>query len=175
MSFLYPLLLGGLAAAAAPVLLHLLLQQQPKLIRFPAFRFLAQNQRTNQRKLRLRHWLLLAARILLIIVVCLALSRPTVFSERLNLASEQATAVVLLFDTSASMEYRAGGRTSLELAVQKAQELLNQLPDGSPVAILDSAEPGGIWYRSISQARDHLREWRTNAANGPLTSRMGEV
>jgi hypothetical protein len=175
MSFLYPLLLGGLAAAAAPVLLHLLLRQQPRLIKFPAFRFLVQNQRTNQRKLRLRHWLLLAARILLIIIVCLALSRPTVFSERLNLVGERPTAVVLLFDTSASMEYRAGGKSSLELAIQKAQELIAELPDGSPIAILDSAEPGASWYRGVAQASERLRELKPRPANGPLTSRLGEA
>ena len=175
MSFLYPLLLGGLAAAAAPVLLHLLLRQQPKLIKFPAFRFLVQNQRTNQRKLRVRNWLLLAARMLLIIIVCLALSRPTVFSERLNLVGERPTAVVLLFDNSMSMDYRAGGKSSLEMAVQKAQELINELPDGSPIAILDSAEPGGSWYRSAAQAGERLRELKARPANGPLTSRLGEA
>jgi hypothetical protein len=175
MSFLYPLLLGGLAAAAAPVLLHLLLRQQPKLIKFPAFRFLAQNQRTNQRKLRLRNLLLLAARILLIVLVCLALTRPTIFSERLNLVGERPAAVVLLFDTSVSMEYRAGGKTSLELAVQNAQELLNDLPEGSRVAILDSALPGGDWFPSVNLAREHLHSLKPSPANGPLTSRLGEA
>ena len=175
MSFLYPLLLGGLAAAAAPVLLHLLLRQQPKLVKFPAFRFLAQNQRTNQRKLRLRNLLLLVARILLIALVCLALSRPTIFSERLNLVGERPAAVVLLIDTSVSMEYRSGGKSSLELAVQKAQELINDLPEGSPIAIVDSAEPGGTWFQSSSLACDHLRSLQVRPANGPLTSRLSEA
>ncbi len=175
MSFLYPLLLGGLAAAAAPVLLHLLLKQQPKLVKFPAFRFLAQNQRTNRRKLRLRNLLLLLARVLLIVLVCLALSRPTVFSERLNLVGERPAAVVLLFDNSVSMEYRSGGKSSLELAVQKAKELIDDLPDGSPIAIIDSGTPGGTWFQSATLAREHLRSLKVIPANGPLTSRLSEA
>ncbi len=175
MSFLYPLLLGGLAAAAAPVLLHLLLKQQPKLVKFPAFRFLAQNQRTNQRKLRLRNLLLLLARILLIALVCLALSRPTIFSERLNLVGERPAAVVLLFDTSVSMEYRTGGKSSLELAVQKAKELIDDLPEGSPIAIIDSGTPGGTWFQSPTLAREHLQSLKVSPANGPLTSRLSEA
>ncbi|HEV8059630.1 MAG TPA: vWA domain-containing protein [Gemmataceae bacterium] len=175
MSFLYPLLLGGLAAAAAPVLLHLVLKQQPKLVKFPAFRFLAQNQRTNQRKLRLRNLLLLLARMLLIALVCLALSRPTVFSERLNLVGERPAAVVLLFDTSVSMEYRTGGKSSLELAVQKAKELIDDLPEGSPIAIINSGTPGGTWFQSATLAREHLQSLKVSPANGPLTSRLSEA
>jgi hypothetical protein len=102
------------------------------------------------------------------------LTRPTIFSERLNLVGERPAAVVLLFDTSASMEYRSGGRSSLELAVQKAQELINDLPEGSPIAIIDSAEPGGAWFQSATLAREHLQALKARPANGPLTSRLSE-
>jgi hypothetical protein len=61
MSFVYPLLLGGLVLAGILILIHLIMQQKPKRLPFPAFRFLLQKHRTNQRKLRLRHLLLLAA------------------------------------------------------------------------------------------------------------------
>jgi hypothetical protein len=93
----------------------------------------------------------------------------------LNLVGERPAAVVLLFDTSVSMEYRAGGKSSLELAVQKAQELINDLPEGSPIAIIDSAEPGGAWYQSATLAREHLQSLKVSPVNGPLTSRLGEA
>jgi Aerotolerance regulator N-terminal len=175
MGFLYPLLLGGMVAAGAPVLLHLLLKQQPKRVRFPAFLFLAQNKKTNQQKLRLRNLLLLAARVLLIALVCLALTRPTLFSARLNIVGDQPAAVVLLIDTSPSMEYRAGGKSSLELAVQKAKELIDDLPDGSSIAIVDSAEPGGSWFPTPTLANAHLKTLQIHVANGPVTSRLNEA
>src|SRR5438046_10593617 len=102
MTFVHPLLLGGLLLAGVPILLHLIMKQKPKHLPFPAFRFLLQKHRTNQRTLRLRHLLLLALRVLLITAVCLALARPTLFSERLNLSSEPPLALVLLCYTSYS-------------------------------------------------------------------------
>ncbi|HXG11891.1 MAG TPA: BatA domain-containing protein, partial [Gemmataceae bacterium] len=104
MTFIHPLLLTGLLLVGIPVLIHLIMQQKPKRLPFPAFRFLLQKHRTNQRRLRLRHLLLLALRMLLIVLICLALARPRLFSERIGLGSERPVAAVLLFDTSFSME-----------------------------------------------------------------------
>jgi hypothetical protein len=175
MTILYPLLLGGLILAGIPVLLHLIMRQKPKHLVFPAFRFLLQRHRSNQRRLQLRHLLLLALRLLLIIGVCLALARPKLFSERLSLSSDRPVAAVLLFDTSYSMEYTSGGQTRLDRAKQQAQELLNQLPPESRVAVLDTAEPGGEWLPSLSLARDRISDRRLRSANGPLTTRLPEA
>src|SRR5262245_58247966 len=158
MTFIHPLLLGGLILAGIPVLLHLIMRQKPKHLMFPAFRFLLQRHRTNQRKLRLRHLLLLALRLLLIAGICLALARPKVFSDRLNLSSERPVAAVLVFDTSYSMEYVSGGKSRLEEATRRALELLEELPPESRVAILNTAEPGGEWLASLSLARERIGE-----------------
>src|SRR5579862_127598 len=100
MTFVFPVLLGGLVLAGVPILLHLIMRQKPKTLLFPAFRFLVQRQRTNLRKIQLRHLLLLAMRILLIVLLCLALGQPRFVSEGLNLSSERPIAAVLVFDTS---------------------------------------------------------------------------
>src|SRR5437764_12761294 len=103
MTFVFPALLGGLLLVGIPILLHLIMRQKPKHLLFPAFRFLLERHRTNQRKLRLRHWLLLALRLMLVAGICLALARPKVFSGRLNLTGDRPVAAVLVFDTSYSM------------------------------------------------------------------------
>src|ERR1700686_4201679 len=141
MSFVFPVLLGGLLLAGIPVLLHLIMRQKPKALSFPAFRFLVQRQRTNLRKLQLRHLLLLALRILLIVLVCLALGRPRLFNQGLSLNSERPVAAVLVFDSSLSMEYQTSDKVSrLDEARKRGLEFLNELPSGSRVAILDSAD-----------------------------------
>src|SRR6202023_2239178 len=108
MSFVHPLILGGLILVGIPVLLHLIMRQKPKHLLFPALRFLLHRHRTNQRKLQLRHLLLLALRMLLIAAICLALTRPKIFSDRLILNTERPAAAVLVFDTSYSLEYTSG-------------------------------------------------------------------
>src|SRR5437660_10759169 len=143
MSFIHPLLLSGLLLAGVPILLHLIMRQQPKHLLFPAMRFLMQRHRTNQRKLRLRHLLLLILRMLLIALMCLALARPRLFSDRLRnfLGSDQAVAVVLVLDTSPSMEYAVAGQTCLESARARALELLDELSATSRVAVIHTGDP----------------------------------
>src|SRR5947199_5719925 len=142
MSFIHPLLLGGIVLVGLPILLHLIMRQQPKHLLFPAFRFLKLQLRTNQRKLRLRHLLLLALRMLLIALMCLALARPKLFSDRFGfLSDEQSATVVLVIDTSPSMEYTAAGATRLADAKARALELLDDLGEASRVAVLDTADP----------------------------------
>jgi hypothetical protein len=175
MTFLYPILLSGVVLAGIPVILHLIMRQKPKHLLFPAFRFLLQQHRSNQRKLQLRHLLLLALRIFLIIGICLALARPKVFSERINLGGEQPIAAALVFDTSASMGYQSGGRNRLDEAKQRALELLDELATDSIVAVLDTAEPGGEWLTSSSQARERIGQLRLRPANGPVTGRLSEA
>jgi hypothetical protein len=175
MTFVFPLLLGGLLLAGVPVLLHLIMRQKPRRLPFPAFRFLVQRHRTNQRRLRLRQILLLALRMALIVALCLALTRPKIFNERLNLSSDQPFAAVLLFDTSSSMEYTTTGESLLERARHRALELLDELPAGSRIAVLDTAEPGGEWLPSPSLARDKIGELRLRPANGPVTGRLSEA
>jgi hypothetical protein len=172
MTFIHPLLLAGLVLIGIPVLIHLIMQQKPKHLLFPAFRFLLQKHRTNQRRLRLRHLLLLALRIALVAGICLALARPRLFSERLNLSSDSPVAVVLVFDTSPSMDYRLAERSRLDEARRRANELLDELPEGSHVAVLDSADLGGEWLDSVARARDQVAHLQVRHANAPVTRQV---
>jgi len=171
MTFIHPLLLSGLLLLGLPVVIHLIMRQQPKHLLFPALRFLKLQQRTNQRKLRLRHLLLLILRMLLIALMCLALARPRLFSDRLRnfLGSDQAVAVVLVVDTSPSMEYTVAGQTCLEAARARALELLDELSASSRVAVIDTADPVPEWAASLAVGRDRLVALAIRPANHPVT------
>lgn len=173
MSFIHPLLLGGLILVGVPVLLHLIMRQQPKHLIFPAFRFLKLRQKTNQRKLRLRHILLLALRIGLIALMCLALARPRLFSDRFAFLGDQRTAtVVFVVDTSASMEYAVAGKSRLDEAKAGMLDLLGELGDGSRIAVLDSADPIPEWSLSRAAARDRVNSLALRPANRPVTDAL---
>lgn len=153
------ILIAGAALVGLPILLHLIMKQEPKRLPFPAFRFLKQRLKTNQRKLRLRHLLLLLLRMLLIALFCLTLYQPSVLSSGLiDLSGRQPLAVVLVIDTSPSMGYAEGNKSNLEEACARATELINDLPDGSRIAIVETGDPGGDWLPSASDARTKLSE-----------------
>lgn len=74
-------LIGG-GLIAIPIVLHFLMQQKPKHLMFPAMRFLKERRQTNQRKLSLRHFLLLLLRCLVILAIAAALARPAAASSQ---------------------------------------------------------------------------------------------
>ena len=76
MSFLNPLFLFGLAAAAIPVIIHLFTRRRPKDIPFPSLEFLAEVNQSEIRRLKLKQWLLLLLRALAVAALALAMSRP---------------------------------------------------------------------------------------------------
>src|SRR5262245_14846245 len=172
---MHTILIAGAALVGLPILLHLIMKQEPKRLPFPAFRFLRQKLKTNQRKLRLRHFILLALRMLLIALFCLALYQPSVYSDRVNIfRGEQPVAVVIVLDTSPSMGYTVGDKTRLDEARRRALELLDELPDRSRVAIVDTADPGGDWLPSVSDARRKLNELKEpKGSTQPVTSALG--
>jgi hypothetical protein len=176
MTFVHPLLLGGLLLVGVPVLIHLIMRQKPKRLPFPAFRFLLQKHRTNQTRLRLRHLLLLLLRMAVIAALCLALVRPALTGGVLPvIGGDRPVNAVLLIDTSYSMEYAVGGKTRLDEAKRRAGELLDELPDGSKVAVLDSAKVGGEWLMSPAEARDQVAGLKLSHANAALPRQIEQA
>jgi hypothetical protein len=165
------ILIAGAALVGLPILLHLIMKQEPKRLTFPAFRFLKQKLKTNQRKLRLRHFILLALRMLLIALFCLTLYQPTFKSDRLNISGEQPIAVVIVIDTTPSMGYVVNDKTRLAEAQRRALELLDELPEKSPVAIIDTADNmTGHWLPDRAAARRRIEEMKETKAGQPVSS-----
>src|SRR5271154_2074773 len=95
-------LAAGAALAALPVILHLFMRQTPKHVIFPALRLVKERQKRAKKRLKVKNWLLLAARMALIALMALALARPTVYSSVPLGDREVPTALALVFDTSLS-------------------------------------------------------------------------
>lgn len=104
MTFLNPFVLFGLAAAAIPILIHLFNIRKLNTIEFSTLRFLKELQKNKMRKIKIRQWLLLALRTLLILLIVLAFSRPVLKGSFGSLSSHAKSTIFILFDNSASME-----------------------------------------------------------------------
>lgn len=168
---MHTILIAGAALVGLPILLHLIMKQEPKRLTFPAFRFLKQKLKTNQRKLRLRHFILLALRMLLIALFCLTLYQPTFKSDQLNIRGEQPVAVVIIIDTTPSTGYIGGDNKSrLDEQRRRALELLEELPDKSPVAIVDTSDLNGHWLLDIGAARRRIEELKETKGGQPVSS-----
>jgi len=113
-SFIHPLALLGLAAAAVPALLHLLQRRIPPELDFPAVRYLSAAERESARRLRLRHLLLLILRTALIVVIVLAAARPLVRVRGVGGGAHEPTALVVILDNSPSSGAVVDGRLVLD-------------------------------------------------------------
>ena len=114
MTFLHPLALVGLAAAAIPALLHLLERRVPPEADFPPLRYLSEAERQNARRLKLRHLLLLILRTALIVLIVLAAARPLFPTQASGGSLHEPTAVAVILDNSVSSGLVVDGRPALE-------------------------------------------------------------
>ena len=82
MAFVSPLLIAaGACLIAVPIVLHLIMQQKPRNFTFPALRFVKERIETNQRRLRVRHWLLLLLRCMGVFLIAFAFAKPSAASN----------------------------------------------------------------------------------------------
>jgi hypothetical protein len=174
MSLLHAGLAAGAALAALPVILHLFMRQTPKHVIFPALRLVRERQRRSKKRLRVKNWLLLLARMAVLALMALALARPTLYSQVPLGDQSVPTALGLVFDTSLSMKYKDKDKTRLEEAKERAREIVSKLPDSSQVFVVDSSEPGSTGL-SPAAALKRIDELAIHPVSRPLNVAMGEV
>ncbi|RLT20303.1 MAG: hypothetical protein DWI27_00685, partial [Planctomycetota bacterium] len=106
LSFITPMLLGGAALVALPLVLHLIMRRKPVPHDFPALRFLREKAVANRRRLQLSHIVLLLLRMAAIALVALALARPVLRGAGWLADGEGPVAAALVFDTAPRMALR---------------------------------------------------------------------
>jgi len=105
-SFLNPLVLLGLVAAAIPFIIHFLSRLRARRRDFSSLLLLREVQSRNVRRLKTRQWLLLILRTLLIILLVLAPARPAVKGFFKPGPQEHLpTSAVFVLDVSASIGF----------------------------------------------------------------------
>lgn len=144
MTFLNPLLLFGLIAAAIPIIIHLLNLRKLKTIEFSTLQFLKELQKTKMRRVKIRQWLLLALRTLLIISVVMAFSRPALKGSLagfpLGGSTHARTTMVILLDDSPSMSIRNERGTLFSQASAAAGSILDLMKDGDEAYLVRLSE-----------------------------------
>ena len=169
-------LAAGTALAALPVILHLFMKQTPKRIVFPALQLIRERQKRSRKKLKVKNWLLLLARMALVALMALALARPSLYSQTSLGDREVPTAIALVFDTSLSMGYmEKPDKSLLDEARERAFEILKKTPDSSLIFVVDSAEPGVPVARTPASARKQIEGLALHAANRPLNAALGQA
>jgi hypothetical protein len=103
MSFLTPLFFLGVAALAAPILVHLVRRTRARRVQFPALVFVRQVPQRTIRRRTLHNLLLLLLRCLAILLIVIAFTRPFFSGGSAAKDNSAAGATVILIDNSLSL------------------------------------------------------------------------
>jgi len=162
MSFLNPLAFALIAMAIPIVALYVLkLQREPHVV--PStylWRMLVRDSAANMPWQRLRPNLLLLLQLLILASLVLALARPFTWSEVTG-----GDHLILIVDTSASMQATDVAPNRLSEAVRQAQNLIARLPLATRVTIIAASGSADILVSSSTDRHLAYRALRFLQAN----------
>ena len=135
MQFLFPTFLWGLLASSIPVIIHLFNFRRTKKVLFTNVAFLRAVNTTTSSFRRLKHLLIMAARMAFIAALVLAFAQPFLPSKSGKGVKAGGVASVYI-DNSLSMQNELDKKTYLDKAIGKVEELLTAFPQGSQLQLV---------------------------------------
>ncbi len=137
MSFLAPIFLAGMAAIAAPIILHMIQRQRYPDRPFTTLRFFDKTIKHNVIRRRLVDRILLILRIAVLLLLALALARPMMPGG----LGEKRMSLVIVLDNSPSMGRLNQRQALFQRACEGAAKLLAQLGPNDRAAVILMEEP----------------------------------
>ena len=174
MTFLNPFVLFGLAAAAIPILLHLLNLRKLKTVEFSTLRFLKELQKTSIRKLKTQQIILLILRTFIVIFSVLAFSRPTVKSTLPSIGTHAKSSIIIVLDNSLSMDITDEDGNRFSKAKKLTSEILGALEEGDEMAFIPLSSLIKNRKRSFSRNFAWLKEEIDHCSVNPATASLND-
>ncbi len=122
MKFVYPEILWALFALTIPILVHLFNFRKFRKVAFPNVDFLKEVKQETQSKSKIKHWLILACRMLALAALIFAFAQPYIPKEG-STATSGSKAVSIYIDNRFSMEAENQDGRLLDLAKNKALQI----------------------------------------------------
>ncbi len=145
MSFLYPQFLFGLLALGIPVIIHLFNFRKTKKIYFSNTLFLKNLKETTTTKLKIKHWLILLARLLFVFFLVLTFAQPflPVSDKEGAPNAEGQNQVYIYLDNSLSMSSELGSNLrGVDQGINYIEEIIGLYPRNTSYHLLTN-EFGG--------------------------------
>lgn len=181
MTFLNPLLLFGLLAASIPIIIHLLNLRKLKTIEFSSLQFLKELQKTKMRRVKIKQWLLLALRTMMVIAIVMAFSRPALRGSLSGIpflsSTHAKTTLVLLLDDSPSMSVRNERGVLFSQAKETASSILDVMNDGDEAYLLrlSTLRASGDFAPAYSRSelKKALDQFQPSQVRAPFRDALG--
>ena len=154
MGFINPWLLLGTLGVAVPIIIHLLNRFRHRQIEWGAMELLRKAMVVRSRQVQIEDLILLATRCLAVLLLALAIARPTIKSSAAWMGGQSDAGLVIAIDGSYSMNYRGQMESRFEQAIGKAREVLKTVKPGDPVSIVLMGNKPRILMQNIGYKED---------------------
>jgi hypothetical protein len=167
MQFKHPEILYFLFLLVIPILVHLFQLRRFKKEYFTNVRFLKELSIQTRKSSKIKKWLLLGTRLLLLTCIIIAFAQPF-FKAKDDKNSSNEMYIVL--DNSFSMQ--AKGQKG-ELLKRAVQELLENTPENQTFSLITNSET--YWNTDIKSIRSELQNLKYSALPFQLESAMAKI
>ena len=150
MTFINTLLLGGCAAFLIPLIIHILNRSRFKTVEWGAMHLLESVIKVNHRRFQIEQIILMLIRCAIPIALAICLARP-VLTGSSGLAGDAPVSLVILLDTSYSMDAIDTNGTRFEHAVDAATQIIEATGRGSEISvILTGGKPTPLFDQPVA-------------------------
>jgi hypothetical protein len=167
MQFKHPEILYFLFLLVIPILVHLFQLRRFKKEYFTNVRFLKALSIQTRKSSKIKKWLLLATRILLLTFIIIAFAQPFFKAKDSKNSSNE---MYIVLDNSFSMQ--AKGQKG-ELLKRAVQELLENTPENQTFSLITNSET--FWNTDIKSIRTELQNLKYSALPFQLESAMAKI
>jgi hypothetical protein len=167
MQFKHPEILYFLFLLVIPILVHLFQLRRFKKEYFTNVRFLKELSIQTRKSSKIKKWLLLATRLLLLTFIIIAFAQPFFKAKDTKNSSNE---MYIVLDNSFSMQ--AKGQKG-ELLKRAVQELLENTPENQTFSLITNSET--FWNTDIKAIRTELQNLKYSALPFQLESAMAKI
>lgn len=172
MFFINPFFFYLLPLLAIPTIIHLLGKQRYQKIRFSSLRFLKELEHGVVRQLRIRQFILLILRTLLILFLILTFSRPFRSGFSASTFIGKGETLYLVVDNSSSMSAIVKGETLLQRGIKNLDVSISEIEFPIVLKIVEAVRPEEVaiegQIHSISDFYSKLSTIRTEPLKGKI-------
>ncbi|AWI26388.1 vWA domain-containing protein [Flavobacterium pallidum] len=167
MQFKHPEILYFLFLLIVPILVHLFQLRRFKKEYFTNVRFLKELSIQTRKSSKLKKWLLLATRLLILTAIIIAFAQPFFKAKDSNQVTNE---MYIILDNSFSMQ--AKGQKG-ELLKRAVEDLLEHVPENQTFSLLTNSET--YWNTDIKSIQKDLQNLKYSATPFKLKQLMAKV
>lgn len=154
MQFAHPSVLWALSLLAIPFAVHLFNLRRYKTIYFSDLRFLKEVQQNTNRQRKLKEWLVLLSRLLMIVALVLAFAMPYLPNNNADVLRGKS---IIFLDNSASSQAGTQPYSPFERGKQLALALLEKLPTQNQVALLTASKSSNPVFIPVEDLKEAIK------------------